>query len=420
MTVTNTASQGGRQAVWVIILCGCVVSALAFGPRAIMGLFLDPMVGARGWSITQFALAIAVQNLVWGAAQPFAGAAADRYGAFPVFIFGGLIYALGLASMAIATDVWMLQVAAGLFVGLGVACSAFGLVLTAFTRLIPADNRSVAFGLGTAAGSFGQFLFAPAGGALIAALGWQGALYVLAAVMLAIPFLASALRGGQIEEAATAAPTASRLPPGRALALAFGHRSYVLLTLGFFVCGFHVAFITVYLPPYVNELGLPGVTLPGGLTVALGAFAIALIGLFNVVGAYSSGLLSRSRPKQGILSAIYFARAAAITLFVLSPPSTLGVLVFSAVMGVLWLSTIPPTAGLVAAMFGPRNMGLLYGVVFFSHQIGSFIGIAMGGAIYEATASYDGMWWAGVAMGIVAGIIHLPIRDRAVAVPAPA
>ena len=407
------------KAIWLVILCGCTISALAFGPRSIMGLFLEPMVGARGWSISSFALAIAVQNLVWGAASPFTGRAADRFGAFPVFVAGGLVYALGLALMAVSTEVWQFQIAAGVLIGLGIAGSAFGLVIIAFARLIPEDRRSVAFGMGTAAGSFGQFLFAPVGGALIAALGWQGALWVMAAVMLTIPLLATALTGAQVDDK-SGRPAVAAMPAGQALALAFGHRSYVLLTLGFFVCGFHVAFITVYLPPYVNELGLPGVALPGGLTVALGAFAIALIGLFNVVGAYSSGVLSAKRPKQDLLSVIYFGRAVAIAVFVLSPPSSVGVLVFSAVMGLLWLSTIPPTAGLVTAMFGPRNMGLLYGVVFFSHQVGAFIGIALGGAIYDATGSYDGMWWAGVAMGVLAGIVHLPIRDKAVPLPAPA
>ena len=407
------------NAVWLVILCGCAISALAFGPRAIMGLFLEPMTEARGWSVSAFALAIAVQNLVWGAASPFTGRAADRYGAFPVFVTGGLVYALGLALMVVSTEAWHLQIAAGVLIGLGIAGSAFGLVLTAFARLIPSQHRSVAFGLGTAAGSFGQFLFAPLGGVLIAALGWQGALWVLAAMMLAIPLLATALTGDQVSETSGVQP-APALPAGQALALAFGHRSYVLLTLGFFVCGFHVAFITVYLPPYVNELGLPGVTLPGGLTVALGAFAISLIGLFNVIGAYSSGLLSARRPKQGLLSAIYFGRAIVIAAFVLAPPSVPGVLLFSALMGLLWLSTVPPTAGLVAAMFGPRNMGLLYGVVFFSHQVGSFIGIALGGALYDATGSYDGMWWAGVVLGVAAGLVHLPIRDRAVPLPAAA
>ena len=407
------------NAVWLVILCGCAISALAFGPRAIMGLFLEPMTEARGWSVSAFALAIAVQNLVWGAASPFTGRAADRYGAFPVFVTGGLVYALGLGLMVVSTEAWHLQIAAGVLIGLGIAGSAFGLVLTAFARLIPSQHRSVAFGLGTAAGSFGQFLFAPLGGVLIAALGWQGALWVLTAMTLAIPLLATALTGDQVSETSGVQP-APALPAGQALALAFGHRSYVLLTLGFFVCGFHVAFITVYLPPYVNELGLPGVTLPGGLTVALGAFAISLIGLFNVIGAYSSGLLSARRPKQGLLSAIYFGRAIVIAAFVLSPPSVPGVLLFSALMGLLWLSTVPPTAGLVAAMFGPRNMGLLYGVVFFSHQVGSFIGIALGGALYDATGSYDGMWWAGVVLGVAAGLVHLPIRDRAVPLPAAA
>lgn len=412
------AAAPSTRPIWLIILAGCTISALAFGPRAIMGLFLEPMVVERGWSIASFALAIALQNLVWGAAQPFMGAAADRWGAFPVFVLGGLIYAAGLALMAVAADPLLLHVAAGVMIGLGIAASAFGLVLTAFTRLIPEDRRSVAFGLGTAAGSFGQFLFAPLGGALIAGLGWQGALFVLAAVMCAIPFLAFALTGGPVADAPDAVPPRAAMNPKAALAAAFGHPSYNLLVLGFFVCGFHVAFITVYLPPYVNTLQLPGVTLPAGLTVALGAFAIALIGLFNVVGAYSSGVLSAKRPRQNLLSALYFARAVVITVFVLTPPSTVSVLLFSAVMGLLWLSTVPPTAGLVATMFGPRNMGLLYGVVFFSHQIGAFIGIALGGAIYEATGSYDGMWWAGVLLGAMAGVVHLPIEDRAAPVVA--
>ncbi|ADZ71758.1 MFS transporter [Polymorphum gilvum] len=404
--MSHTSAAASAKAgpnVPLIILCGCAIALLSFGPRSAMGLFFQPMTEARDWSREIFALAIAIQNLLWGAGQPLAGMMADRFGTWKTLTLGAVLYGLGLLLMAEAEAPVMLHVSGGILIGLGVAFSSFSLVLASFARTVTPEKRSLAFGVGTASGSLGQFLFAPLGIGLIETVGWQQTLVVFAVLMVAIPLLAIPLRGKA--DAAAFQGTAADQKLGAAIAEAFGTRGYVLLTLGFFVCGFHVAFITVHLPPYIADLGLDA---------RWGAWAIGLIGLCNIVGSLASGYIGGRYSKPHFLSLIYFARAVAILVFILVPASPLTVMVFAAVMGLLWLSTVPPTSGLVAVMFGPRYMATLFGFVFFSHQIGSFLGVWLGGRLYDETGSYDAIWWMGIALGLAAAVIHWPIAEKPV------
>jgi predicted MFS family arabinose efflux permease len=394
----------------LIVAAGCLITVAAFGARAAMGLFLEPMTAFHGWSRAEFAFALAIQNLLWGVFQPFAGALADRVGPARVLAGGLVIYALGMVAMAASASPLWLVLTAGLVIGLAQALAAFAIVLSAFARLLPAERRSWAFGMGTAAGSLGQFLVVPLGQAFIAGFGWYEALWLLGACLLLVVPLTWFLRIDAAGDAAQATVT-NPLPLRRVLAGAAAHRSYQLLVAGFFVCGFHVAFIAVHLPAYLGDLGFS----PG-----LGAAALALIGLFNVVGAYVSGVVAGRWSKRSLLSAIYLARAVVLLGFLLLPTSAAGIYVFAALMGLLWLSTVPPTSGLVAVMFGVRHMATLFGIVFFSHQLGAFAGVWLGGALFEAFGTYDPVWWLGVLLGLVAAALHWPIRERAVAVPAAA
>ncbi len=398
----QSESRPGWIGIALVVVCGGLISMVAFGPRSAMGLFLAPLSETRGWSRDVFALAIAVQNIVWGLGQPLFGAIADRWGEARVMVVGALLYAAGLALTASADTPLMLNLAAGVLIGLGISGSAFALVISAFGKLLPAESRSWAFGIGIAAGSLGQFVFAPLGQAFIASYGWQNALLYFSIIVLVIPFLAIGLRapsGGH------RAITSEQTFKG-ALAEAFGHRSYILLVAGFFVCGFHVAFITVHMPAYLNDMGLDP---------RWGGWSLAVIGLFNVVGAYSAGVLGGRLNKRSILCWIYLLRSVAIAAFILIPISPASVLVFSAAIGLLWLSTVPPTSGLVAVMFGPKFMGTLFGIVFLSHQVGSFLGIWLGGVFYEIYGNYDIFWWIAIVLGVAAAIVHYPIRDMPVA-----
>jgi MFS family permease len=388
------------RALPFIIGAGCLIAILSFGPRSALGLFFTPMIEARGWSREVAALAIAIQNLLWGAGQPIAGMVADRYGTGRVLVAGAILYAIGLIGTASVTSGLMLQLFLGVFLGLGLAAASFSIVLAAFGRAVTPEKRSIAFGIGTAAGSLGQFLFAPLGLALINTFGWDTALIILGVGMLAIIPLATALRG----RANTYAGPAQSIP--QAMREAFGHGSYVLLVIGFFVCGFHVAFITTHLPPFIADMGLA----PGW-----GAWAIALIGLFNIVGSLAAGFLGQRLPKQKSLAFIYLARSVVILLFILVPVSPASVLVFAAAMGLLWLSTVPLTSGLVAVMFGPRYMATLFGFVFFSHQIGAFLGVWLGGRLYDQTGSYDIVWYISIGLGVFAAAVHWPISEAPVA-----
>ncbi len=400
-TPATTRSAAARSVPWLIIICGCLIAALTFGPRSAMGFFQLPMLAEKDWDRTTFGLAMALQNLFWGLSLPFFGAIADRYGTWRVLTLGGLIYAAGLYLMAIADSPAMLHVGGGVLVGLGVAAGSFSIVLAAFARHTPPEKRSIVFGIGTAAGSAGMFLFAPIGQGLIDAYGWSQALIIMAVMMLAVPLLAIPLRGSSHN----AASKNAQQTVGNALGEAFAHRSYTLLVSGFFVCGFQVAFITAHFPAYIGDLGIDA---------RYAVIALALIGFFNIIGSLSAGVIGQHYSKPKFLAWIYIARSVAVTAFLLLPQTPTSVIVFAVVIGLLWLSTVPPTNGLVAIMFGTRHLGMLGGVVFLSHQIGSFLGVWLGGYLYDRFGSYDPVWWLGVALGIFAAIVHWPIQEKPV------
>jgi MFS family permease len=399
----------------LIVLCGCLIALITFGPRASAGLFQIPMTVQYGWGRDVFGLAIAIQNLLWGVGQPFAGAVADRFGALRVLCGGALLYALGLVVMAYASSPGTLTLGAGVLIGFGLSGCSFNLVLGAFSKLLPEERRPMAFGAGTAAGSLGQFLFPPIGNVLIDSLGWQQSLVVFAVtVLLVMPLsLALATRPG------SGTPTASGPTPianqsiRQALTEAFQHRSYVLLVLGFFTCGFQLAFITAHLPAYLKD---------AGLSASVGGWTLAVIGLANAAGSLSAGWLSTRMSKRWLLAWIYLGRAAAIAVFIMLPPTPVTCIVFGVAIGLLWLSTVPPTSSLVMLMFGTKYMAMLYGFAFFSHQVGGFLGVLLGGLLYEAYGNYTLVWWLSVALGVASAAINLPIVERpverSVAVPA--
>jgi len=411
----NQISEAARSLTWrtpaVIIVCGCLIALIGFGPRSAFGLFLTPMSSANGWGRDVFALAFALQNLLWGIGQPFAGAIADRFGMVRVLSVGALLYAAGLALMAYTTSPVALQVTAGALIGFGLSGCSFNLVIAAFGKLLPERYRMLAIGAGTAAGSFGQFLFAPFGVALIDNVGWQNALLVFAGLLLFILPMAFALATPRSEPkpaGEVAAPAQSLMS---ALAEAFGHRSYVFLVLGFFTCGFQLAFITLHLPSYLIDRGL---------SAQVGGWTLAIIGLFNIIGSISVGWLSTRYPRRYLLALNYFLRSVFIAAFVLLPASTVTTLLFGAGMGLMWLSTVPPTSGLVTLMFGTRWLATLYGFAFFSHQVGGFLGAWLGGVLYERTGSYDVVWWLTVLSGLLSALINLPIVEKPVLRAAPA
>ncbi|RFC62533.1 MFS transporter [Fulvimarina endophytica] len=394
-----------RYATTIAITAGCLIALLTFGPRSAVGFFQLPMITDRGWTREDFALAIAVQNLFWGAGQPIFGAIADKFGTAKVLILSGLLYSSGLAVTAIGeAPVWLL-IGQGLLVGLGIAAGSFGIVLAAFARRVTPEQRSFVFGLGTAAGSAGMFVFAPFTRGLIDAFGWVDALFVMAGTMLIIPLLAIALRGAP-KIGSALSTTQIEQSMGEALREAFATRGYLLLTSGFFVCGFQVAFITAHFPAFLADRGIA----PQWAVVGM-----ALIGFFNIIGSLTSGVLGQKHAKPILLALIYIGRSIAVTAFLLMPITPASVVVFSMVMGLLWLSTVPPTNALVAIMFGTKYLGLLGGAVFFSHQVGSFLGVWLGGYLRETTGSYDAVWWMGVALGLFAALVHWPIREE----PAP-
>jgi MFS family permease len=401
-----TRSIGWRTPV-VILVCGCLISTLGFGPRSSLGLFLAPMSSAHGWGRDVFALALAIQMLLWGAGQPFVGAVADRFGAVRVLGGGAVLYAVGLVLMAYSTTPAMLHLTAGVVLGFGIAASSFTVVLGAFGKLMPERWRSLAFGAGTAAGSFGQFLFSPLAVGLIDGFGWQHTLLIFAAIVLLIMPLALALA----EPPAPSGPgPVAHQPVTHALAEALSHRSFLLLVLGYFTCGFQLFFITVHLPAYLMDRGLP---------VEIGAWTIAVIGLFNIVGSLASGWLSDRMPKRYLLASIYLTRSLAVLAFISLPMSPASAVIFGAVMGLLWLSSVPPTNGLVALMFGTRWLTMLAGLAFFSHQLGGFLGVWLGGVVFEDTGSYDAIWWLSILFGLLSAVINLPIVEKPVARAAP-
>ena len=404
------SSLTGWRTPLVIIICGCVIALLSFGPRSTLGFFIQPMSREFSWGRDVFGLALAVQNLLWGLGQPLAGAIADRFGILRVMFVGALLYAAGLLMMRYATTPLSLELGAGVLIGFGLSGCSFNLVLSAFSKLLPPERRGLALGAGTAAGSFGQFLFAPTGVALLGTIGWQGTLTVFAALMLLILPLSLALAAPPAASANV--PAADQQSFKTALAEAFGHRSFVLLVLGFFTCGFQLAFITVHLPAYLVDRGI---------TAQTGGWVVAAIGLFNIIGSLSVGWLQNRMPKRYILSTIYFIRAVSIVAFISLPITPASAILFGAVTGLTWLSTVPPTSGLIALMFGTRWFSTLYGFAFVSHQVGGFLGVWLGGIVFEKFGSYTPIWWLSVLFGVLSALINLPIVEEPVvrrAVPA--
>lgn len=407
MSIQSAADKLGWRTPLVILVCGCLIGALGFGPRAALGLFLTPMSSANGWSREVFALALAIQVLVWGTAQPFVGAIADRFGSLRVLSAGAMLYCVGLSLMAYSTTPGTLDLTAGVLTGLGIAGSSFTIVIAAFGKLMPPHMRTLAFGAGTAAGSFGQFLFSPLAVGFIGWFGWQHALVIFGFITLLMIPLSLAVRTAPMEMSGKpgAATQQSLL---QALAEAFGHRSYILLVLGFFTCGFQLLFITVHLPSYLVDRGLSADT---------GAWALGAIGLFNIIGSITAGWLGDRMPKRYLLSVIYLLRSLAVVVFISLPVTTTSAIIFGGSMGLLWLSTVPPTSALVAVMFGTRWMATLFGFAFFSHQVGGFLGVWLGGLLFTTTGSYNVVWWLSVVLGIVSAIINLPIVEKPVARP---
>jgi predicted MFS family arabinose efflux permease len=386
-----------------VLLCGAAIVALSMGIRHGFGLWLQPVTMERGWTRETFAFAMAIQNLCWGLAGPLAGGLADRFGAFRVLLVGALLYASGLVTMALATSGLAFTSGAGLLLGLAQSGTTYAVVYGVIARQVAPERRSWAMGVAAAAGSFGQFLMVPLDSWLIGYTGWQNALFLLACMVLLILPLAFGLR--EPPQAAAAGPQQGMMAAVRE---ACGYRSFQWLTAGYFVCGFQVVFIGVHMPSYLKDKGL-------GPEVA--TIALMLIGLFNIAGTYGAGALGQRMPKRYILSSIYFLRAVVISAFVLLPLSATSVYLFSACMGVLWLSTVPPTNAIVAQIFGVRHMGMLSGFVFLSHQMGSFMGVWLGGKLFDSTGSYDVAWWLAVALGVFAGLANLPVRETAIARP---
>lgn len=383
----------------VVLACGGVILALSVGIRHGFGLFLQPMSADLGWGRETFAFAMALQHLLWGAAQPYTGMLADRYGAGRVLAAGGTLYVLGLVLMAYSQTGFALGMSAGVLIGLGLSCTTFSVVLGVIGRAYPPEKRSMALGIAAAAGSFGQFALLPIEQTFIDQFGWLGALLLLAVMAAVMVPLAAAL----IEKRIAPAANLLRQSAGEAVREAFRHRGFLLLTLGFFVCGFQVVFIAVHFPAYL---------LDRGLTAHDGMLALALIGFFNVIGTWTGGWLGGKWSKKYLLSGLYFGRSVVIAAFLLAPVTPLSLYLFSAAIGLLWLATVPLTNGLVAQIFGTQYLSMLGGIVFFSHQIGSFLGVWLGGVMYDRTGSYDLVWFIAIALGIAAAIANLPIDER--------
>ncbi|MFM8637589.1 MAG: MFS transporter [Betaproteobacteria bacterium] len=389
-----------------VLICSALILTLSMGIRHGFGLWLQPITVERAWSRETFAFALAVQNIAWGLAGPIAGMLADRFGAFRVLVVGGLLYSLGLVLMALSTSGLAFTGSAGLLIGMAQAGTTYAVVYGVIGRNVAPERRSWAMGVAAAAGSFGQFMMVPVESGLIGSIGWQMALFALGAAALAIIPLSLGLR----EPASATASQPGQQSIGQALKEAFGYGSFNWLMAGYFVCGFQVVFIGVHLPSYLKDQGM-------GPDVA--ATALALIGLFNVVGTYGSGVLGQNLPRKWILSSIYGLRSVAIVLFLWAPLTTTSVYLFASVMGLLWLSTVPPTNAVIAQIFGVRYLSMLGGFVFLSHQVGSFLGVWMGGLLYDATGAYDVVWWIAVALGVFAALANVPVRDAPIARPAP-
>jgi len=387
----------------LVIGFGCLISLVSFGPRSTLGFFLTPMSTENHWGRDIFAFALALQNLLWGIGQPLAGMIADRFGAARVFCSGGLMFAAGYALMAQATSAPALDLSAGALMGFGLSGTSFMMIVAAFGKLLPPQWRSIAFGFGTAAASFGQFVFSPLAVLLMDQFGWQQTLTIFAVTMLAVLPLSIALATpATVGSGKDAAPQSLR----QALSEAFAQRSYVLLVLGFFTCGFQLAFITVHLPAYLIDRGL---------SATVGGWTLATIGLFNIVGSLTYGWLSDRMPKRYLLSFNYFVRALAILAFISLPVTPFTCIAFGVVMGLVWLSVVPPTNGIIAVMFGTQWLGTLAGFAFLSHQIGGFLGVWLGGVLFDRFGSYDPVWWLAILLGVFSALVNMPIVEKPVA-----
>jgi predicted MFS family arabinose efflux permease len=401
------ASPAPRLSMTQVLICGALIVTLSMGIRHGFGLWLQPITMERGWTRETFAFAIAIQNLMWGATGPIAGMLADRFGAFRVLLAGAVLYAVGLVLMGLATSGLAFTGSAGLLLGMAQAGTTYAVIYGVIGRNVAPEKRSWAMGVAAAAGSFGQFLMVPVENWLIGSFGWQNALFILGCLALAIMPLAIGLK----EPKVPGHVVGFQQSIGQALREAFGYRSFQLLMAGYFVCGFQVVFIGVHMPSYLKDQGM---------SPEVATYALALIGLFNVFGTYAAGSLGQRLAKRHILAAIYFLRSVAIVAFLWAPLTPMSVYVFSAVMGVLWLSTVPPTNAVVAQIFGVQYLSMLGGFVFFSHQIGSFLGVWLGGLLYDSTGSYDIVWWIAVALGVFAALVNLPVRETAIQRAAPA
>jgi MFS family permease len=391
-----------------VLICGAAIVTLAMGIRHGFGLWLQPMTQAQGWTRETFATAIGIQNLAWGVTGIFAGMVADKFGAFRVIIVGSICYALGLMGMAHASTPLLLSASAGLLIGTAQAGTTYAVIYGVIGRNVPENKRSWAMGVAAAAGSFGQFLMVPTEGFLISQFGWQQALVILGfAALLMVP-----LAWGLREPGFVGGAVAKREQTiAQALREAFKYPSFQLLMAGYFVCGFQVVFIGVHMPSYLKDKGL---------SPQVASYALALIGLFNVFGTYAVGVLGQRLQKKNILSFIYFARALVITVFFLAPLSPTSVYIFASVMGLLWLSTVPATNAAVAQIFGVAHMSMLSGFIFMGHQLGSFMGVWLGGFLYDRTGSYDVVWLIAIALGVFGGLINLPIKEQAITRRSPA
>ena len=389
-----------RLSALQVLACGAFIVTMSMGIRHGFGLWLQPITQAQGWTRETFAFAMAVQNLSWGVFGIFAGMLADRFGGFRVLTGGAVLYALGLLGMALTTSTLMFTLTTGILIGAAQAGTTYAVIYGIIGRQIPAEKRSWAMGMAAAAGSFGQFLMVPVEGFLIAEFGWQQALMVLAVAALLIAPLASGLREPGYGGSRAVAPRDQSI--GQALREAVGYRSFQLLMAGYFVCGFQVVFIGVHMPSYLKDQGM---------SPQVASYALAIIGLFNVFGTYAAGMLGQKLAKRKILAFIYLMRSVAIGLFLLAPLTPFSVYVFAAAMGLLWLSTVPPTNAIVAQVFGVAHLSMLGGFVFFSHQIGSFMGVWLGGLLYDQTGSYDIVWYISIALGVFAALVNWPVRE---------
>ena len=389
----------------VVLVASAVILSIAMGIRHGFGLFLTPVSTEMGWGRETFALALAVQNLTWGVTQPFTGMIADRFGSAKVLIAGCLLYVLGLVTMSLSASPWLFVLTGGVLIGIAQSGVTYSVVSGVLGRKFPPEKRSMALGISAAAGSFGQFAMLPLTQWMLSNIGWHGALFVLAGVALLIIPITAAM----VERREGQAP-AFQQSARQAMNEAIGHRGYILLTLGYFVCGFQVAFVGVHLPSYLADRGMPP---------HVAVTALALVGLFNIVGTYTVGWLGGRMSKKYILSFIYFARAVVFAAFFWVPLSVGSVYTFAITLGLLWLSTVPATNALVAQIFGVRYLAMLTGFAFFSHQVGSFLGAWLGGKLYDSTGSYDVVWYLAMALGVVAGLINLPIDERTIKRPVP-